>query len=318
MGRQIKWGVLGYARIAKMWVIPAILQSANSELYAVASSDPSKQKECKELFPCERVYSTYMELLEDPQIQAIYIPLPNSMHREWAIKAMQKGKHVLCEKPIALTASECLEMIQTAEEHNVLLMEAFMYRFTDRMQKVNEILDSGILGDVKYIQSTFRFLLNRPNTIKMKPQLGGGSLYDVGCYPINFVGMITKQIPESVVTKYIKQDSVDVMFSAVLKYADGVLATINCGFNAFDQMHSEIVGTKGRLEIPETFLGNPGAIQLVTETERRQIGVDESDRYALEITHFSESILQQRKPFLSLQESYQNMQVLDLLHETVK
>jgi D-xylose 1-dehydrogenase (NADP+, D-xylono-1,5-lactone-forming) len=318
MERQLKWGILGYARIARTSVIPAIGQCGNSLLQAVASGDPEKRRECAQAHPEASIYTSYEELLDDPEVEAVYIPLPNSLHKEWAFRAMRRGKHVLCEKPIALNAAECREMMEAAGANQVLLMEAFMYRYTDRVRQVKAIVDSGEIGDVRYIQSTFRFLLNRPNTIKMRPELGGGSLYDVGCYPVHFVGMITGQIPESCVSQSIVDNGVDLMFSAVMKYADGTIATINCGFNAFNQMNSEIVGTKGRMEIPDTFTGSPGFVTVVGENGSRQVEIAESDRYALEVADFADAVLGRRQPLLGLDESYRNMQVLDMLLATMK
>lgn len=318
MINQVKWGVLGYARIAKLSVIPAIIKSESAQLYAVASGDEEKRKECRELFGCPNVYGNYEDVLDDPKVQAVYIPLPNSMHKEWAIRAMRKGKHVLCEKPMALHAQDCLEMIQTAREQGVLLMEAFMYRYTDRVKKLREIIGSGEIGELRYIQSTFRFLLNRPNTIKMRPELGGGSLYDVGCYPVNFVGMLTGQIPESCVSEYVTDNGVDVMFSAVLKYPNGIIASINSGFNAFNQMNSEIIGSAGRIEVPDTFLGSAGTITVVTESGSRQVAVEETDRYEAEISDFSNAIRERRQPLLDLEESYRNMRVMDMLLQTFR
>ncbi|WP_134702293.1 Gfo/Idh/MocA family protein [Ammoniphilus sp. YIM 78166] len=313
MEGKINWGILGYARIAKLSVIPAILETENSHLYALVSSNEEKRRECQDSFPFAKIYDQYEQLLDDPQVHAVYIPLPNSMHKEWAIKAMRKGKHVLCEKPIALSAEECLEMMQVAQEEKVLLMEAFMYRYTDQIKKVQEILETGEIGEIKFINSVFRFFLNRTNTIKEKPELGGGSLYDVGCYPVNFIGMITKELPESCVAEAVMDHGVDMMFSAVLKYPSGLLATIHSGFNAFNQMNSEIVGTKGRIEVTDTFLGNEGVIKVVTDSGSRFIPVEPSNRYALEIADFTDAILNQGQPLLDLEESYRNMQVIDML-----
>lgn len=316
MENLVKWGILGYARIAKSSVIPAILKAGNAQLYALASGDEGKRRECQELFQCPNVYGSYQELLDDPQVQAVYIPLPNSLHKEWAIKAMHRGKHVLCEKPIALNAADCKEMIEVAKTQGVLLMEAFMYRYTDRIKKVNELVASGEIGEIRYIQSTFRFLLNRSNTIKVQPELGGGSLYDVGCYPLNFVGMLTKQRPESCVSAAVMDNGVDMMFSAILKYPNGVLASINSGFNAFNQMNAEIIGTAGRIEIPDTFAGTAGFITVVTESGSRQVAVEETDRYEAEVTDFSDAVLDRRQPHFSLEETYRNMLVMDELFKT--
>jgi D-xylose 1-dehydrogenase (NADP+, D-xylono-1,5-lactone-forming) len=315
MTEQVRWGILGYARIAKNEIIPAIQRSTNSTFYAVASRDEDKLKECRELFQCPKTYTDYEELIADPDIQAVYIPLPNSMHKEWALKAMRKGKHVLCEKPIALNAEECLEMIRCSEEQGVLLMEAFMYRFTDRTRKVKEIISSGEIGDVKFIQSAFRFFLNRPNTIKVRPELGGGSLYDVGSYPVNFVGMVMDALPESCSVQAVLENGVDTIFSAVLKYPNGVIANIHSGFNAFPQMSSEVIGTLGRMEIPDTFAGISGTIKVITEAGIREVQVDESDRYALEVQSFANAVLGRKSSLFSLQESLQNMKVIDMLLE---
>ncbi|WP_426450295.1 Gfo/Idh/MocA family protein [Paenibacillus sp. S-38] len=318
MSSQVKWGVLGYARIAKTSVIPGILQSDNAQLYAIASGSEEKRQEVRDTYEGTKVYESYEKLLDDPEVQAVYIPLPNSMHKEWAIAAMNRGKHVLCEKPIALNGEECDEMIAAAEKNGVYLMEAFMYRYTDRVRKLQEVVRSGEIGEIRYIHSAFRFLLNRPNTIKVQPELGGGSLYDVGCYPVNFIGMITGETAESCVSQSVQEHGVDVLFSAVLKYPSGIVASINSGFNAFGQMNSEIVGTKGRIEIPDTFLGTAGKITVVTEEGSREIEVTESDRYTLEVTDFSAAVLEGRPPLFSLEETRLNMQVLDMLLASMK
>jgi predicted dehydrogenase len=321
--RKIRWGVLGWARIARDNVIPAILRANNSEFHALASREPSKMAECRARFNMAKTYSSYDELLRDEEVDAVYIPLPNSMHREWTIQAAERRKHVLCEKPIALNAAECREMRAACEASGVKLMEAFMYRYTDRTRKVLEVLRSGALGEIKFVSSTFRFLLSNPASIKLKAELGGGSLYDVGCYPVNFIGMIADEIglgengeaarPPSVSTECERADGVDVIFSALMKYSSGLIASVNCGFNAQKRVFSEIIGTKGALEIPDTFFDNAGALTLVNGEERRPITVEASDRYRLEVEDFAESILRNRPPGFSLVETQRNMEVLDLL-----
>ena len=321
--RKIRWGVLGWARIARENVIPAIQRSNNSDFFAIASRDVAKLAECRSRFPSVRTYSTYDELLHDGAVDAVYIPLPNSMHLEWTIKAAERGKHVLCEKPIALNAVECRELTAACAAKKVLLMEAFMYRYTDRTRKVLEVVRSGALGEIKFINSTFRFLLANPASIKLKPELGGGSLYDVGCYPVNFVGMITDEIagggpgsgamPRSVSVQLARTNGIDMIFSALMKYPNGMIASLNSGFNAQKRVHSEIVGTRGALEIPDTFFDNAGALTLVTGEERREIAVEASDRYRLEVEDFADAILEKRAPQFSLAETQRNMEVLDRL-----
>jgi xylose dehydrogenase (NAD/NADP) len=327
VNRKIRWGILGWARIARDSVIPAILRAANSELHAVASRDDAKLAECRARFPAPKLYRGYDELLRDPEVDAVYIPLPNSLHREWTIRAAERGKHVLCEKPLGLNAAEGRDMIATCAANRVWLMEAFMYRYTDRTRRVLEVLRAGTLGDIKFISSTFRFLMANPASIKLKPELGGGALYDVGCYPVNFTGLVLDEIarrqsgnpaavgevPASLSVECAREGGVDMIFSALAKYPSGVVASWNCGFNAHKRIHSEIVGTAAALEIPDTFFGNPGVITLVQEDQRREIPVVESDRYRLEVEDFADAILANRPPQLGLPETVRNLEVIDRL-----
>ncbi|WP_213992431.1 Gfo/Idh/MocA family oxidoreductase [Sodalis sp. dw_96] len=310
----VNWGVLGYARIARLSVIPAIGRAANARLLGVASRNASELP-AKEW---ERTYDSYDALLADKDIQAVYIPLPNSLHKQWVIKALKAGKHVLCEKPLGLTAAEAQEMQQVAEAHQRILMEAFMYRYTDRMQVVKEILDSGVLGELRHINASFRFLLDRPNTIKANPELGGGALYDVGCYPVNFVGMVTGRLPLRCKAIMETEQGVDNNLSALLQYDDGLIANIHCGFNAFSRIYAEIIGTKGMLRIDNTFLDDAGEVYLHQAEGVRAIPVAESDRYKAEITHFSDAVLDPSAPLLSLDESIMNLKVLDMIRKDMQ
>lgn len=333
--KKIRWGVLGYARIAREAVIPAILRSNNSVFHAIASRETAKLDECRNKFNCPKTYASYEELLRDPEVDAVYIPLPNSLHREWTIKAAQHKKHVLCEKPIGLNAAECREMIEAAQANGVLLMEAFMYRYTDCTRKILEILRSGALGEIKFVHSVFRFLLSRPDSIKYQPELGGGSLYDVGCYPLNFVGLVVDELariqaavtgkpvpsaapgplPESISVQCVKEGGVDLLFSALLKYPTGLVASIHSGFNAQKQIESQIVGTKGVLQLPNTFLEEACSLTIAVDGRVTQtIEVANSDRYRLEVEDFADAILNKHAPFFSLAETLRNMELMDRLY----
>jgi len=317
--RKIRWGVLGYARIASNSVIPAIQRSSNSEFCALGSRDTTKLAECKAKFNISRLYQSYDELVRDPELDAIYIPLPNSMHHEWTIKAANHGKHVLCEKPIALNAAETREMMTACASNRVTLMEAFMYRYTDRTRKVLETVKNGALGEIKFISSTFRFLLANADSIKYQQGLGGGSLYDVGCYPVNFTGMVLDAIgqsamPEKISVQAVMENGVDVLFSGVVKYPSGIVATLNSGFKSHRRVFAEIVGTKGVLEISDTFWDDAGALILNTDSGRREIPVAQSDRYKSEVEDFADAILKNRPPQFSMTETLRNMEVIDRLY----
>lgn len=322
--RKIRWGILGYARIARLELVPAIQRSANSELRALASRDEAKLAEARAQVPTlAKVYRSYEELLRDPEVEAVYIPLPNALHREWTIRAAEQGKHVLCEKPMALNAAECREMTAAARMHGVTLMEAFMYRYTARTRAILEVVRSGALGEIKQVNATFRFLLANPASIKLKPELGGGALYDVGCYPVNLIGLIADTLaggepaaggqPESISAESVRVGGVDVSFSGLLRYPSGLMATVQCGFNAHKRVFTEIIGTKGVLEAPETYFDPAGTLTLTTGEERREIPVPASDRYRHEVEDFADALRQKRAPLMSLRETERNAEVLDRL-----
>lgn len=314
MKATVNWGVLGFARIAQQNVIPAIERSSNARLLAIASRDRSRLPARDDV----RAYGDYQALLDDPEIDAVYIPLPNSLHQEWAIKALRAGKHVLCEKPLALDAAGGRAMAVEARACGLLLMEAFMYRYTDRINRVQEVLASGVLGQIRHINASFRFFLDRPNTIKVQPQLGGGALYDVGCYPVNFVGMITGRLPQRCCAVAEYEQGVDVNLSALLQYDDGLIANIHCGFNAYPRTYAEIIGTQGALEIDDTFADFRGGLRVQTKEGTRIIPVAESDRYLAEITDFSAAVLSGQQPRLTLEESAINLTVLDMIRSSLE
>jgi len=328
LNRKIRWGVLGFARIARMSVIPAILRAANSELHGLASRDEAKLAEARGQFQFAKGYVGYEALLRDPDIDAVYIPLPNAQHREWAIRAAEHGKHILCEKPLGLNVDECRDMIAAAEKHRVLLMEAFMYRYTDRTAKVREVLHSGVLGEIRFINASFRYPMTNAASIKLKPELGGGALYDVGCYPVNLIGLVADEMagrpgsgearPESVSVECVYSGGVDLVLSALLKYSSGLVAAAHCGFTSQKRVFAEIIGASGMMEIPETYFDTPGPLTLTVGEERREILVAASDRYRLEIEDFADAILQRRQPQFSLAESVRNAEVMDRIFAAAK
>jgi predicted dehydrogenase len=319
--------VLGWARIAHKEVIPAIQRSSNGVLHALASRDPAKLAECRAGCNPPHLHGSYNELVRDPEVDAVYNPLPNSLHKEWTIRAAEHGKHVLCEKPVALTAAECREMIAACRANGVVFMEAFMYRYSARTIKVRELLRSGKLGEIKFIQSQFRFLLNRPGDVRRVASLGGGSLYDVGSYPVNFIGMVMDEITqsapghgpraESVSVQAVQENGVDELFSALVRYPGGVVAALHSGFNAQLRVHSEIIGTLGSLEIPATFFGIAGNLTMTVGDQRHEIPVPESDRYRLQVEDFGDAVLNRRPPLLALEETLRNMELLERLYAAV-
>ena len=321
--RKIRWGVLGYAHVAREYVMPAIQDADHSELRALASRDPAKIAECNKRYPGVRAVPDYEELLRDPEVDAIYLPLPNSLHKEWVIRAAEHGKHILCEKPLCLNAAECREMIAVCTRHGVRLMEAFMYRYTDRVRRVLEVVRSGALGEIKFIEANTRSLLTDRTTIRFKPELGSGSLYDMGCYLVNFAGLIADTIagttgivqPASISAECVRTGGIDEIFSGLMRYPSGLIAAVNCGFNAHRRVFAEIVGTQGILHVPDTFYGEPGALTLTLGGERREIPVAGCNCFRLEIEDFADALLRDRPTLLGMPESLRNAEVINRLFE---
>ncbi len=321
--RKLRWGVLGYARIAYEHVIPAIARTHDSVCHAVASRGPAKLADARARFPeIKNLHASYEALLADPEVDAVYIPLPNSEHCDWTIRAAEAGKHVLCEKPLALTAAECRRMVDACAAHRVVLMEAVMYRFTHRTRQVLEVLASGVLGEIKFVSASFRFLHNRPDSVKLVPALGGGALYDIGVYPINFCGMVADAaagvapgtlVPDHVSAESIHVGGIDTRFSGLLRYPTGLIGAIHCGFDAHRRVGAEIVGTTGVLTVPEPWMDAPGTLGLTRGTEVTQIQVPASDRYRYELEDFSTAVRTGRPPGYSLPESLRNAELLDRL-----
>lgn len=309
--KKINWGILGYASIAKESAIPAILDSEHSHLYALASEDEEELETARKKEPFDKFYRSYEELLEDREVQAVYIPLPNSLHKEWTVKALEKGKHVLCEKPLALNEEEVVHMMKKAEENSRLLMEGFMYRYTPRIKKVMEIVESGVLGEIRHIDTSFRFMMDRDGDIRMDKELGGGALYDVGSYGVNFLTLLMKKEPVSILGTKKMEDGVDVQSTVLFEYEDGITGVIHSGFNSFEKNEAEIIGTKGRLMIPDPFLYNEGVLTLHVEGKSEEIYVEACEKFTEEFEDLAVSILEGTLPLLSLSETQMNARILD-------
>lgn len=311
MARKIKFGVLGYASIARRELIPALVDAANAEPYALASQNAERRAEAARDFPFEKIYDSYEALLEDREVEAVYIPLPNHLHKVWAIKAMEKGKHVLCEKPMALTRADCLEMMASAQKNKVWLMEAFMYRFTTRTQILKDTLASGLIGEVRHINSTFRFLNTKTEDTRFNPAMGGGALWDVGCYPVNLVGMVMGEAPVSIKALKTMKYGVDFSLTAVLRYQNGAICTVSGGFDSDSALMTEINGTLGSLLIPDTFHETGLPILHFRDSVIIEIPVPACDRYVLEVEDFCGAILDKRPPAFSLEETLRNIGLIE-------
>jgi len=320
--RKLRWGVISTSNIGRVAVNPAIHASSNGELLAVASREEGRAVEFAEKAGIPQHYGSYEALLEDERIEAIYNPLPNSLHKEWAIRAAEKGKHILCEKPLALNAAECREMEVAASANGVKLLEAFMYRFHPRTEKVLEMVREGVVGDLKQIRSTFTFLLTRPENIRWDGELGGGALMDVGCYCVNVSRTVVGREPVEVrAMANFRTPGVDEQMAGTLRFADGLLAHFDCALTMKRTEAYQIHGTEGHLRVQNAFLpGTEDAIieQFNIENELTTHWVDGADEYRLMVEHFADCALNDLPLRYTAEEAALNMSVIEALYESAR
>lgn len=314
----IRWGVLGCAGIAKRAVIPGIQQSETGEVKAIASRGIEKATKTAAEMNIETAYGSYEELLADPEIDAVYIPLPNHLHKEWTIRAAETGKHVLCEKPAALNAEETAEMNEACRQAGVLFAEAFMYRYHPRYEMMKQVIQSGEIGEVRSLHGTFTFN-NAKDTgnVRYRKNWGGGSLYDVGVYPISAARLLLGEEPAAATVQALfspDHDDVDMMASGVLEFSNGVALTFQCGMWAFFENELRIVGTKGRIDVPSAFVTNENEQDyffVTTENGRKEMEVPLLNQYALQADVIGRSIQTGDPLPFNGEDAELNMRVLD-------
>lgn len=300
MTEPVSWGVIGCADIAVKKVIPAMLGSDLSQVTAIASRSEERAAATARSLGVPRAYGSYQELLDDPDLEAVYIPLPNHLHHEWAIAAAEAGKHVLCEKPLSTTSTLAREMIDSAERSGVKLMEAFMYRLHPLWVEVRRLIADGAIGELRAVQSFFSYHNVDPDDIRNKVDAGGGALFDIGCYPVNLARMLFEGEPTDVMAA-VRRDSgfgTDILTSVVLDF-DGRHATFTCSTQLEDDQRVHIYGTEGRLlvEIPFnippdrptrvlSIAGGDPPVDPKIVTHQ----VDAADQYGVQADAFSRSI----------------------------
>jgi len=316
MAEKIKWGILGCAAIAEKAFIPAIKKSMRAELVAIASRAPSRARHWAEKFKIKKAYGYYEELLADPEVEAIYNPLPNHLHHHWTIQALQAGKHVLCEKPLALTATQVKNIFTEAEKRNRLVMEGFMYRFHPQMGKAVELIRSGVIGEPRLVRSAFTFIFDRDRSnYRWFAEMGGGALYDVGCYPINAARLVFQSEPEEIqATAHLKESSgVDLTTSLLCTFPGYRQSLLTCSFELEFQSSLEISGPLGRLFLTRAFSAKnfETEIQLTREQKMQLIKFEPADQFQLMIEHFGQAILGQAKPLIDFNDSYGNALVIE-------
>ena len=317
----LRWGVLSTAKIGREKVIPAIRAAERCEVVAIASRDADLAENVAVELGIPRSHGSYEALLEDPEVHAVYIPLPNHLHREWTIAAARAGKHVLCEKPVAMSSADAEEMAEVCAAEGVRLMEAFMYRLHPTWVAVRELVRSGRIGELRAVQSWFSYFNDDPTDIRNIREAGGGALMDVGCYSINLSRMLFGGEPTRVEASITRDlaSGVDVLTSALLEFGDRI-ATFTCSTRAEPDQRVHVSGTEGRISIgipfniprdrpTEVFLTSGGDPPVAPATE--VLTFDPADQYAIQAAAFASAVLDEAPVPLPPQDSVANMRVIE-------
>ena len=316
--KKIRWGILSTAKIGREKVIPALQKGKYCEVVAIASGNAIRLREVAGSLHIPKTYDSYERLLADPEIDAIYIPLPNHLHVEWSIKAIHAGKHVLCEKPIGLSSGEALQLLNVAKEYpHLKVMEAFMYRFHPQWKATKQLIKDGRIGELKTIQSFFSYHNIDPANIRNRKEIGGGAMMDIGCYCISFARYLFDQEPENIFS-VIDTDpamEIDRMVSVILQFAHGT-STFVCSTQLFPFQRVNIMGTAGRIEIEIPVNAPPDKvtkINIFSAEGNEEIRFEPVDQYTIQADEFSKAILNIGGALTPLEDAVSNMKVLETI-----
>jgi len=320
---ELRWGILSTASIGRKKVVPGMQRASRTRVVAIGSRDIERAREFARELSIPKVHGSYEELLADPEIDAVYIPLPNHMHAEWTMAAARAGKHILCEKPLAMNAAEAARMVAVCEQHGVLMAEAFMYRLHPSWAKVRELVASGRIGRLMAVQSWFSYYNDDPADIRNIVEVGGGALYDVGCYCINLSRLLFNDEPRRVQGSIIRDPEmgVDILSSGILEF-DGGVATFSVATRTETDQRVHIYGTTGRISVGIPFnippdrkteiyvtAGGDPPVAPATET----LTFDAVDQYAAQAEQFAAAVLDGTPFPFPGSDAIANMRVIDLL-----
>jgi predicted dehydrogenase len=313
----VTWGILSTADINKK-LLPGAQESNQVDVLAVGSRDLERAREFGAKWGIPRAYGSYEEFLADPDIEAVYIPLPNTMHCEWSIRALEAEKHVLCEKPLSRHPADVEAAFDTAERTGRLLSEAFMYRHNPQTKQLKELVDSGAIGELRLIRSTFSYTLLDTDNIRLRTDVEGGSLMDVGCYCISGSRLLGGE-PEVVSgQQFVGPSGTDWVFAGTMQFPGGVLATFDCGTSLPERDELEAIGTEGSLFVDDPWhCLNPG-IELRRGGTAERIEVERVNSYRLELEDLGAAIRGQGTPLLGREDAVQQARVIEALFQSAE
>ena len=317
--KVLNWGLLSTAHINRALITP-LRASKRNHLLAVASRTQESVDRYAREWKIPRAHGSYEALLADPEIDVIYNSLPNHLHAEWTIKAVEAGKHVLCEKPLALNVDEVEAMQEAARKHGRVVAEAFMYRHHPQTLKVQDIVRNGSLGNLKLIRGSFSYVLSREGDVRLDPVMGGGSIWDVGCYPISYIRMVVGETPLEVFGWQVTGPTgIDETFVGQIRFNHEVHAQFDCSFAIPSHTFMEIIGSEGTLNIPNPY--KPGVdekIFLTRGDKTETIKIKGQELYIGEVEDMADAILLGHSPRISLDDSRANVAVIYALLESAR
>lgn len=316
MSNALRWGILGVAKINER-LIPAFANAENARLGAIASRSLERAQGAATAAGIPKAYGSYEALLDDPNIDAVYIPLPNHLHAEWTRKAADRGKHVLCEKPLCPAAAQAADLVAYCQAKNICLMDGFMWPHHPRTHLLRQFLDQGNIGEVRHVSGSFTFLLEPDSkNIRLSPEAGGGGLLDVGCYPVFGIRWALQAEPVRVYATARMQHGVDVFLMGTMWFANGQSANFDCGFTHPFRQWLEITGTKGVVTIPDMWLPPPKAVFEVRRDGSyhvEELGVEGRDQIVCMLENFGRFVLDKKPVTPEPEEAVKTLRVLDAL-----
>jgi xylose dehydrogenase (NAD/NADP) len=309
------WGIISTAHINRL-VLAGARESDRVEVVAVASRDRARAEAYAREHGIERAHGSYEELLADPEIEAVYISLPNSLHVEWSVRALEAGKHVLCEKPFDRRPDEVERAFDAAARAGRILMEAFMYRHNPQTAKVRELVDGGTIGQLRVVRSAFSFGLGDPENVRLAADLDGGALMDVGCYCVSGSRLLAGE-PKTVYGEQVVGPSgVDVLFAAAMRCPDDVVAHFDCGFVLPGRDELEVVGSEGSLFLDDPWHARKPVIEVRREDGVEEIALEPVDSYRLELENLSDAIHGDAEPLLGREDALGQARTIDALYRS--
>lgn len=314
----IAWGVLSTARIGAR-LIEAARKTDAADIVAVASRNSAAAEQFADAHGIARAHGSYEALIADPEVEAVYIPLPNSMHVEWTKRALEAGKHVLCEKPMDRRPTQVERAFDLAEKRGLVLSEAFMWRHNPQTARLRALLDEGAIGAVRLVRAAFSFMLTREVDVRLDPELHGGGLMDVGCYCVSGARFVVGGEPLRVSAEVVNGPTgVDMRLTGLLRFEGDVLATIDCGLDLPSRSELEISGTEGRIVLTDPWHCIDPAIVVERGYDRETVAVEAADSYTLELEDMAAAIGGERAPLLGRADAVGQARVIQALYRSAR